>query len=128
MEIAKRNIFDEIIGKGVSTYESAILTCFSFDPLYFLQYYLPKLNSINITNIVVLIDALQYDQACEEFIRYKEASRKSIQLNFSPVRMTPSFHGVFHPKVVFLVGPKQCTALVGSGNLTYGGMTYNNEV
>ncbi len=128
MEIAKRNIFDEIIGKGVSTYESAILTCFSFDPLYFLQYYLPKLNSINITNIVVLIDALQYDQACEEFIRYKEASNRSIHLNFSPVRMTPSFHGVFHPKIVFLVGPKQCTALVGSGNLTYGGMTYNNEV
>ena len=51
MEIARRNIFDEIIGRAGSTYESAILTCFSFDPLYFMQYYLPKLNAINITNI-----------------------------------------------------------------------------
>ena len=128
MELTRRNIFDEIIGKGVSVYESAILTCFSFDPLYFIQYFLPKLNSINVTNIVVLIDELQYDQACEEYIRYRESSGRNIQLNFSPVRMRPSFRGVFHPKIVFLVGPKQCTALIGSGNLTYGGMTYNNEV
>ena len=128
MELTRRNIFDEIIGKGVSVYESAILTCFSFDPLYFIQYFLPKLNSINVTNIVVLIDELQYDQACEDYIRYRESSGRNIQLNFSPVRMRPSFRGVFHPKIVFLVGPKQCTALIGSGNLTYGGMTYNNEV
>lgn len=128
MEIARRSIFDEIIGRAGSTYESAILTCFSFDPLYFMQYYLPKLNAINITNIVVLIDAGQYDEAWEEFIKYKESAHRSIQLNFSPVRISPSFHGVFHPKIALLVGPRQCTALVGSGNLTYGGMTYNNEV
>ncbi|MBR2135159.1 MAG: hypothetical protein IJ855_02920, partial [Bacteroidales bacterium] len=128
MEIARRNIFDEIIGRAGSTYESAILTCFSFDPLYFMQYYLPKLNAINITNIVVLIDAGQYDEAWEEFIKYKESAHRSVQLNFSPVRISPSFHGVFHPKIALLVGPRQCTALVGSGNLTYGGMTYNNEV
>ena len=128
MEIARRNIFDEIIGRAGSTYESAILTCFSFDPLYFIQYYLPKLNAINITNVIVLIDAGQYDEACEEFIKYKESNHRSIQLNFSPVRISPSFHGVFHPKIALLVGPRQCTALIGSGNLTYGGMTYNNEV
>lgn len=128
MEIARRNIFDEIIGNGSSTYESAILTCFSFDPLYFVQYYLPKLNAINITNVIVLIDAGQYDEACEEFLKYKESAHRSIQLNFSPVRISPSFHGVFHPKIALFVGPRQCTALVGSGNLTYGGMTYNNEV
>lgn len=128
MEIARRNIFDEIIGRAGSTYESAILTCFSFDPLYFIQYYLPKLNSINVTNIIVLIDAGQYDEACEEFIKYRELSGRSIQLSFSPVRIVPSFQGVFHPKIALLVGPKQCTALIGSGNLTYGGMTYNNEV
>ena len=128
MEMARRNIFDEIIGRAGSTYESAILTCFSFDPLYFIQYYLPKLNSINITNVIVLIDAGQYDEACEEFIKYKESNHRSIQLNFSPVRISPSFHGVFHPKIALLVGPRQCTALIGSGNLTYGGMTYNNEV
>lgn len=128
MEIARRNIFDEIIGKAGSIYDSAIMTCFSFDPLYFIQYYLPKLNAINISNILVLIDAGQYDEACEEFIRYQELSGRSIQLNFSPVRVVPSFHGVFHPKIAFLVGPRQCTALIGSGNLTYGGMSYNNEV
>lgn len=128
MEIARRNIFDEIIGRASSVYESAILTCFSFDPLYFIQYYLPKLNSINVTNIIVLIDAGQYDEACEELIKYRESTGRNIQLNFSPVRIVPTFHGVFHPKIALLVGPKQCTALVGSGNLTYGGMTYNNEI
>lgn len=128
MEIARRNIFEEIIGKAGSTYESAILTCFSFDPLYFIQYYLPKLNAINITNVIVLIDAGQYDEACEEFIKYKESNHHGIQFNFSPVRISPSFHGVFHPKIALLVGPRQCTAFIGSGNLTYGGMTYNNEV
>ena len=128
MEIARRNIFDEIIGRAGSTYESAILTCFSFDPLYFIQYYLPKLNSINVTNIVVLIDASQYDSACDELLKYRESSGKSLQLSFSPVRIVPSFHGVFHSKIAFLVGPKQCTAIIGSGNLTYGGMAYNNEV
>lgn len=128
MEIARRNIFDEIIGRAGSTYESAILTCFSFDPLYFTQYYLPKLNSINVTNVMVLIDASQYDSACDELLKYREASGRSLQLSFSPVRIVPSFHGVFRSKIAFLVGPKQCTALVGSGNLTYGGMSYNNEV
>lgn len=128
MTIERKNIFDEIIGKGVSSYESAILTCFSFDPLYFIHFYLPKLNAINITNIVVLIDSSQYDLACEEYIKYKESTGNSIQLNFSPVRIRPSFHGVFHPKIALFIGQKQCTALIGSGNLTYGGMTYNNEV
>ena len=128
MEIIKRNIFDDIIGKSGSIYESAILSCFSFDPIYFIQYYLPRLNSINVTNIVVLIDAGQYDVACEEFIKYKESVGRNVRLNFSPVRITPSFHGVFHSKIVLLIGPHQCTALIGSGNLTYGGMTYNNEV
>ena len=83
MEIARRNIFDEIIGRAGSTYESAILTCFSFDPLYFMQYYLPKLNAINITNIVVLIDAGQYDEAWEEFIKYKESAVFSDKSDFS---------------------------------------------
>ena len=93
MDIARRNIFDEIIGKAGSVYESAILTCFSFDPLYFIQYYLPRLNAINVSNILVLIDAGQYDEACEEFIRYKEQTGRSVQLNFSPGSVSSSVSG-----------------------------------
>ena len=37
-------------------------------------------------------------------------------------------NGVFHPKVALYVGESKCMALVGSGNLTCGGTSYNEEV
>lgn len=42
------------------------------------------------------------------------------------VPMTPGFR--FHPKAILLVGEKEATLYVGSGNLTFGGWRENAEV
>ena len=49
-----------------------------------------------------------------------------IRYRVVPVTLEPSYR--FHPKAVFLSGPKKATLFVGSGNVTYGGWRENGEV
>lgn len=125
--IKRQHIFDDILGSGSETYHSAILTCYSFDPLFFSSFYQPQLNSRGIRNQIVLIDSNRLDEAMEEEESYSFANGVSVFDGYTPLRINCKNGGVFHPKIMFFVGEKKITAIVGSGNLTYGGIAYNNE-
>ena len=120
--VSEKIIF-ELIGKGYSVYHSAIITSFAFEPYYFCNYYMPQMRSRGIKNIVVLIDATQYDSIMEDMETVKE-----FRHDFALIRIQNKTNGVFHPKVSLFLGDKQVLALVGSGNLTYSGMSYNKEL
>ena len=118
----EENIFD-LLGKGCTVYHSAIITSFTFDPYYFSNYYMPQMRSRGIRNVVVLIDSTQYDAILEDTEAFK-----NYRHDFALIRVTNKSNGVFHPKVSLFLGDKQALALVGSGNLTYSGMSHNKEL
>lgn len=119
----EHDIFD-LIGNG-GKYHSAILTCFSFDPVFFSSLYLPNLRAAGVKNIMVLVDASNYDAALEEYSGYGALVQ---DMKCHVVRMSPTSNGVFHPKVVLLLGKKDAFLAVGSGNLTYSGFLRNDEI
>ena len=122
MTTLEENIFD-LLGKGNTVYHSAILTSFTFDPYYFSNYYMPQMRSRGIKNVVVLIDSTQYDAILED-----TETIKSFRHDFALIRVKNKTNGVFHPKVSLFLGDRQALALVGSGNLTYSGMSHNKEL
>lgn len=118
----EENVFD-LLGKGCTVYHSAIITSFTFDPYYFSNYYMPQMRSRGIRNVVVLIDSTQYDAILEDTEAFK-----NYRHDFALIRVKNRSNGVFHPKVSLFLGDKQALALVGSGNLTYSGMSHNKEL
>ena len=59
--IERQNII-KLLGDRTNIYHSALLTTYSFDPIYFETVYLSTLRKLGITNVVVLMDASMYDQ------------------------------------------------------------------
>ena len=122
--IERQNII-KLLGDRTNIYHSALLTTYSFDPIYFEAVYLSTLRKLGITNVVVLMDASMYDQLLSD--SNYQCHRVS-QYNYTLVR-TENYHsGVFHPKVVLLFGEEEGALIVGSGNLTYSGLANNDEV
>ena len=122
--IERQNII-KLLGDRTNIYHSALLTTYSFDPIYFEAVYLSTLRRLGITNVVVLMDASMYDQLLSD--SNYQCHRVS-QYNYTLVRKENFHSGVFHPKVVLLFGEEEGTLIVGSGNLTYSGLANNDEV
>ena len=122
--IERQNII-KLLGDRTNIYHSALLTTYSFDPIYFEAVYLSTLRELGITNVVLLMDASMYDQLLSD--SNYQCHRVS-QYNYTLVRKENSHLGVFHPKVVLLFGEEEGTLIVGSGNLTYSGLANNDEV
>lgn len=122
--IERKNII-RLIGDRTNVYHSALLTTYSFDPIFFESVYLSTLRKLGITNVVVLMDASMYDQLLADSEYH--CHRVSLQ-NYTLVRQVNVHSGVFHPKMVLLFGEEEGTLIVGSGNLTYSGITNNDEV
>jgi hypothetical protein len=122
MKISQHNLFD-LIDKGTKVYHSALLTTFSFDPVFFERYYMPQLRRRGIRNVILLVDAGRYDAVMQS-----EESFAFTKKDYAIVRVEPEFGGVFHPKVSYFVGKNKVMAIVGSGNLTYSGIAYNDEL
>lgn len=127
-EIGKRHKLLDLIGKRAGVYHSAVFTCFSFDPVFFSSYYMPKLRSVGIRNIIVLVDAGQCDKQAEEYGSYGDHIYYGDGKGYNIIRQECSSKGFFHPKITLFLGPSNALTFVGSGNLTYGGMAYNEEV
>ena len=122
MAIERHNLF-ELTGRG--HYHSALLTCYTFDPIFFSSWFMPKLRQCGIVNVAVLVDAGCYDrmmECCPSF------GLRPDLLRYTVVRQRPTSSGVFHPKVAMLAGEDEGMLLVGSGNLTYNGYGLNDEV
>ena len=122
--IERQNII-KLLGDRTNIYHSALLTTYSFDPIYFEAVYLSTLRKLGITNVVVLMDASMYDQLLSD--SNYQCHRVS-QYNYTLVRKENFHSGVFHPKVVLLFGEEEGSLIVGSGNLTYSGLANNDEV
>lgn len=122
--IERINIF-ELIGNSTTKYHSAILTTYTFDPIYFSTYYLSKLKSCGINNIIVMVDSANYDKVTDDYEHYGDVLHTG---SYTLIRQQPSAGGVFHPKIVMLIGQKDGLMLIGSGNLTYSGQSVNEEV
>ena len=124
MMIERQNII-KLLGDRTNVYHSALLTTYSFDPIYFEAAHLSTLRKLGITNVVVLMDASMYDQLLSDS-NYQCHSVS--QYNYTLVRKENFHSGVFHPKVALLFGEEEGALIVGSGNLTYSGLVNNDEV
>ena len=128
MELGKRHRLMDLIGKRTGVFHSAVFSCFAFDPVFFSSYYMPKLRSVGIRNVIVLMDARQYDKMAADLRAYGKGIQLGNGRGYTLVRQECSSVGVFHPKLSLFLGAKDALAFIGSGNLTYGGIAYNDEV
>ena len=122
--IERKNII-KLLGDRSNVYHSALLTTYNFDPIFFESVYLSTLRKLGITNIVVLMDASMYDQLLADT---NYLYHRVTQNNYTLVRQKNAYSGVFHPKMVLLFGEEEGALVLGSGNLTYSGLSNNEEV
>lgn len=124
--IERKNIIKLLSERTKSNvYHSAVLTCYNFDPIFFESVYLPSLRSLGITNVIVLMDAGMYDNllADSSYVCHKVSL-----VDYTLVRQENSYHGVFHSKITLLFGEEEGVLIIGSGNLTFSGLSNNEEV
>ena len=122
--IERKNII-KLLSDRSNVYHSALLTTYSFDPIFFESVYLSTLRKLGVTNIVVLMDANMYDQLLAD-TNYQ--CHRVTQNNYTLVRQENTYSGVFHSKMVLLFGEEEGALVLGSGNLTYSGLSNNEEV
>jgi len=119
--IERRNII-ELIGNNQRKYHSCILTSYSLDFAFFEERILPALNRNGIKNVNLIVDGYQLEKA-QEFTTGKELINKSY--NFQAIYQK---NGVFHPKIMLLIGKKHGLLLIGSGNISSSGLSSNDEI
>lgn len=122
--IERRNII-KLLSDRVNVYHSAILTCFNFDPIFFESVMLPTLKRQGVTNIIVLVDAGMYDQMMTDMACF---CHRAAMNGYTIVRQDNAHKGVFHAKMLLLFGVDEGVVIVGSGNLTFSGMSNNAEI
>ena len=119
--IGRRNIL-ELIGRNRGKYHSCILTTYSLDFSFFEERILPIFRTANIKNVNVFADGKFLEQAQDTTTGHEFKFNKTY--NFLPVYTT----GVFHPKIMLLVGVKHGLLIIGSGNITSSGLSTNDEI
>ena len=118
----RRNVI-ELLGEHSSKYHSCLMTTYSIDFGFFEQRLLPALHRMQVGNIHVLVDAHELEQA-QQFLT---AQARMVHAGYSVQPISPE-KGVFHPKILLLLGEKNGLLLIGSGNLTGSGLQSNEEV
>lgn len=122
--IERKNII-KLLSDRSNVYHSAFLTTYNFDPIFFESVYLSILRKLGITNVVVLMDASMYDQlVADNNYQYHRVTPN----NYTLVRQENTHSGVFHSKMALLFGEEEGALILGSGNLTYSGLSNNEEV
>ena len=117
----KLNIL-ELIGKDRRKYHSAIITCYSYDFSFFEERILAVLRTANIKNVNVFCDGKFLETTLEHTTGKEFRANKTYSL-------TPVYSkGVFHPKIMMLIGQRQGLLIIGSGNLTGSGICSNDEI
>ena len=120
--IERHNILD-LLGADKRKYHSCIITCFSFDFIFFEQRVLPKLRQAGIININIYVDAHQFEKQIKSFVGSDMLDFKA-GYSITPIKMT----GAFHPKVLVAIGKTKGFLAIGSGNLTSSGLSSNEEI
>lgn len=118
--IDRYNVLD-LLGADKNKYHSCIITCFSFDFLFFEQRVLPKLRQAGIININIFVDARIFQQQLKDL---DGNYRTNTSYSINPIQL----HGAFHPKIIMAIGKNHGFLAIGSGNLTNSGLSSNDEV
>ena len=118
----RRNVI-ELLGEDSRKYHSCLMSTYSIDFGFFEQRLLPALHCLQIGNIHVLVDSHELEEAQYNLT----AGTRAVNAGYS-VQPISTGKGVFHPKVLLLLGEKNGLLLVGSGNLTSSGLQSNEEV
>jgi hypothetical protein len=121
MSIDRQNILD-LIGNYKNRYTSCLITCFTFDFTFFENRVLHILRGSDIKNVNVFLDGKHHDYYLENPLGGEFKTHKAYSLN--PIYVA----GVFHPKILFLAGPKHGLVIIGSGNITSSGLSTNDEI
>ena len=111
----------ELLGADKNKYHSCIITCFSFDFLFFEQRVLPKLRHAGIININLFVDARMFQQ---QLAALEGNHRNNKSYSIVPIEL----NGAFHPKIIMAFGKSNGFLAIGSGNLTNSGLSSNDEV
>lgn len=111
----------ELFGADKNKYHSCIITCYSFDFLFFEQRVLPSLRRAGMININVFVDEKMYQQQLAN-LDGNYTSKQSYSI--TPIKL----NGAFHPKILMGFGKNNGFLAIGSGNLTHSGLSSNDEV
>jgi hypothetical protein len=117
---------DDIISiiRGQKNLTHVFIATFNIDFVFIESVLLRELKRCGQPTLTILADADEVTSSFESQGRW--VSRVGRRYRVVPIRMEPGFR--FHPKAVLLSGPEHCELLIGSGNLTFGGMRQNEEV
>ena len=66
MKTERHNLL-ELIGRSQNTYHSAILTCYTFDPIFFNSFFMPHFGLNRINNVIVFLDSTNYDRLLNDY-------------------------------------------------------------
>ncbi|MBK8968344.1 MAG: hypothetical protein IPM36_17090 [Lewinellaceae bacterium] len=99
-----------------------MITCYTFDFLFFEERILPALRRSNIKNIVVFADGNFLERVLDNKTGREFASSRTYALSSIYSK------NIFHPKMMLMVGKQQGLLLTGSGNLTASGLSCNDEI
>ena len=119
--IEKQNIL-ELFGADSRSYHSVIITCYSFDFVFFEERVLPRLRQAGMVNINVFVDASMYERQLCEVDSNQYHSMKAYSI--TPIKL----NGAFHPKIILGIGKNNGFLAIGSGNLTNSGLSSNDEI
>jgi len=116
---------DDIISiiRGQKDLSHVFITTFNIDFVFIESVLLRELRKCGHPTLTILADADEISASFASQGRW--VSRIGRRYRVVPIRMEPGFR--FHPKAVLLSGPKHCELMIGSGNLTFGGMRQNEE-
>lgn len=101
-------------------YHSALLTSYSFDSVLFRNVILTRMRGHGCRNIAVLVDQ---DMLNRTLSVIKTAERAGSAYHLAKRAVS----GAFHPKIVLRLGKAKGSLMIGSANLTAGGLTGNME-
>lgn len=117
----ERNNVLELLGADKNKYHSCIITCYSFDFLFFEQRVLSRLRHAGILNVNIFVDSKIFQQQVNG-LDSSHYTNKSYSI--TPV----SLGSAFHPKIIMAFGKNNGFLAIGSGNLTNSGLSSNDEV
>ena len=121
MSFDRQNILS-LIGKDRRKYSTCIITCFNFDFTFFEERIMSILRTADIKNVNVFVDGKYLENAQENSSNREFQTHKTY--SFNPIYTA----GVFHPKIMLLMGAKHGLLIIGSGNISSSGLSTNDEI
>lgn len=101
-----------------------IICTFNIDLIFVETVFLRTLKRCGHPSLTIFADAEEVSRTFNAQGRWLSSIGRRYRV--IPISMTPGFR--FHPKILFLSGPKEATLFIGSGNLTFGGYRQNDEI